>query len=228
MKTTVIPIVASDHAHATHHSHEPGHGHESHHDHQHRAAQAAAVAMRIPLTRRALLRGTGVLMGTLAWSSVLSTLAPSRVWALELQGLDTHQGEVILAFTRQLYPHATLDNAVYALVVKDLDTKAKADPAVRQQLADGVRQLDAQAGSDWLKRPPADQAQDVAALAGTPFFNTIRSTAVVSLYANTMAYAHFGYGASEGDGGYLTKGFNSLSWLPNPPAGASGPIPSDS
>lgn len=45
---------------------------------------------------------------------------------------------------------------------------------------------------------------------------------MVSLYANTMAYAHFGYGASEGDGGYLTKGFNSLSWLPNPPAAASG------
>jgi hypothetical protein len=225
MKTTVIPIVASDHApHAHHHEHvhprEPGH--------EHRAGQAAAAALRIPLTRRELLKGSGVLMGTLAFSSVLSTLAPSRAWALELQGLDTHQGEVILAFTRQLYPHPTLDNAVYALVVKDLDAKAKADPAVRQQLADGVKQLDAQAGSNWLTRTPAAQAQDVAALEGSPFFNTIRSTAVVSLYSNTMAYAHFGYGASEGDGGYLTKGFNSLSWLPNPPPGASGPIPTDS
>ncbi len=91
-------------------------------------------------------------MGTLAFSSILATLAPSRAWALELQGLDTHQGEVILAFTRQIYPHATLDNAVYALVVKDLDAKAKADPAVRQQLADGVKQLDAKAGSNWLTR----------------------------------------------------------------------------
>jgi hypothetical protein len=218
MKTTVIPIVASDHAH-----------HEHHHDHPHEhAAQAVTAALRIPLTRRELLRGTGVLMGMLAFSSVLSTLAPSRAWALELQGLDTHQGEVILAFTRQLYPHATLDSAVYALVVKDLDAKAKADPAVRQQLADGVKQLDAKAGSNWLTRTPAAQAEDVAALAGSPFFNTVRSTAIVSLYSNTMAYAHFGYGASEGDGGYLTKGFDSLSWLPNPPPGASGPIPTDS
>jgi hypothetical protein len=225
MKTTVIPIVAFDHAHPAHH-HQHEHPHE--HGHEHRAAQAGAAALRIPLTRRELLKGTGVLMGTLAFSSVLSTLAPSRAWALELQGLDTHQGEVILAFTRQLYPHATLDNAVYALVVKDLDAKAKADPAVRQQLADGVKQLDAQAGSNWLTRPPATQAEDVAALAGSPFFNTVRGTAVVSLYSNTMAYAHFGYGASAGDGGYLTKGFNSLSWLPDPPPGASGPIPTDS
>ena len=180
MKTTVIPIVdvrsrTSCASSRTRHDHE--------HGSEHRAAQAAAAALRIPLTRRELLRGTGVLMGTLAFSSVLSTLAPSRAWALELQGLDTHQGEVILAFTRQLYPHATLDNAVYALVVKDLDAKAKADPAVRQQLADGVKQLDAKAGSNWLTRTPAAQAEDVAALAGSPFFNTVRSTAVVSLYA---------------------------------------------
>jgi len=145
-----------------------------------------------------------------------------------MQKLNTHQNEVLLQITRQIYPHATLDDAVYALVVKDLDAKAKADPAVRQQLADGVAQLDAKAGSDWTKRGANDKAQDVAALAGTPFFNTVRSTAVVSLYSNPMAYEHFGYGASKGDGGYLHQGFNSLSWLPDPPAGASGPIPTDS
>lgn len=192
------------------------------------AGPAVEAAMRVKLTRRELLKGTGVLTGTLALSSTLAMLAPSRVWALELQGLDTHQGEVLLAFTRQLYPHPTLDDAVYALVVKDLDAKAKKDPAVRQQLADGVKQLDANAGGDWSKRDSAAQAHDVAAIAGTPFFTTVRTTAIVSLYSNTMAYQHFGYGAADGDGGYLYKGFNSLSWLPDPPAAASGPIPKDS
>lgn len=224
MNKPVIRIVAADHARRE--PREPHGHHDPHGPHGHHHPRADAP--RIALTRRELLKGTGVLMGTLAFSSILATLAPSRSWALELQGLDTHQGEVILAFTRQLYPHPTLDNAVYALVVKDLDAKAKADPAVRRQLADGVKQLDAQAGGDWQKRAPADQARDVAALAGTPFFTTVRSTAVVSLYSNTMAYEHFGYGASAGDGGYLYHGFNSLSWLPDPPPGASGPIPSDS
>ncbi|WP_414695392.1 twin-arginine translocation signal domain-containing protein [Paraburkholderia sp.] len=191
--------------------------------------QVVESAMRIKLTRRELLKGTGVLTGTLALSSTLAMFAPSRVWALELQGFNTHQGDVLLAFTRQLYPHATLDNAVYALVIKDLDGKAQKDPAVRQQLVDGVKQLDAVAGgSDWSKRDSAAQAHDVAALAGTPFFTTVRSTAIVSLYSNPLAYQHFGYGASEGDGGYLYKGFNNLSWLPNPPADESGPLPKDS
>ncbi len=191
--------------------------------------QPVDAALRIKLTRRELLKGTGVLTGTLALSSTLAMLAPSRVWALELQGLDTHQGDVLLAFTRQLYPHPTLDDAVYALVVKDLDGKAQKDPAVRRQLADGVKQLDATAGgSDWSKRDSGAQARDVAALAGTPFFTTVRTTAIVSLYSNPLAFEHFGYGASDGDGGYLYKGFNNLSWLPDPPAEASGPIPKDS
>lgn len=211
MRDTIIPIVAPARAHDGQHSH----------------AQPSAPP-RIALTRREFLRGSGVLVGTLAFTSIFASLAPSRVWALELQGLDTHQGEVLLAFTKQVFPHKTLDDAVYALAVKDIDAKAKADPAVRQQIADAIAKLDAGAGSDWSKRSPDQQAKDVAALAGTPFFETVRTTGVVSLYSNAMAYAHFGYGASQGDGGYLYQGFNNLSWLPDPPAGDSGPIPKDS
>ncbi|RZF27890.1 tat (twin-arginine translocation) pathway signal sequence [Paraburkholderia sp. UYCP14C] len=181
---------------------------------------------RIALTRREWLKGTGILIGTLAVSSSLALFAPSRVWALELQHLDTHQGAVLLAMTKQLYPHKTLDDAVYALVVKDLDAKAQSNAAVGKQLADGVAALDQKApGGDWTRQPADAQARDVAAIADTPFFQTVRGTAVVSLYSNTLAYQHFGYGASEGDGGYLFKGFNNLAWLPNPPEQDSGPVP---
>ena len=34
----------------------------------------------LPLTRRSLLRGSGLLLGTLAAGGVLTALAPSRVW----------------------------------------------------------------------------------------------------------------------------------------------------
>ena len=181
----------------------------------------------ISLTRRALLKGTGVLFGTLALSSTLALIAPSRAWALELKSLDEHQGNVLLALVKRIYPHATLDDAVYALVVKDLDGKAANAADIREQIADGIRKLDKQAGGDWATRSVTDQDHDVAALSETPFFQTVRSTAVISLYSNALAYAHFGYGAQAGDGGYLYKGFNDLAWLPNPPEQDSGPIPAN-
>jgi hypothetical protein len=191
------------------------------------AARKADEALRVPLTRRELLKGTGLLFGTLALSSTLAMLAPSRVWALELNRLDTHQGDVLLAFVKRIYPHATLDDAVYALVVKDLDAKAAADAALQAQLAEGVQKLDALAQGDWLKRSVAEQDSDVAGIAGSAFFETVRSTAVVSLYSNALAYKHFGYGANAGDAGYLYAGFNALAWLPEPPAKDSGPIPAN-
>ncbi|AIO34754.1 tat (twin-arginine translocation) pathway signal sequence [Burkholderia pseudomultivorans] len=182
---------------------------------------------RIKLTRREWLKGTGVLFGTLAVTSILAGFAPSHAWALEMTSLDTHQGQVLLALVKRIYPHQSLDDAVYALVVKDLDKKAVADKQLRSTLAKGVQRLDAVAGGDWSRRGIAQQDKDVAALAGSPFFDAVRSTAVVSLYSNPLAYAHFGYGGSDGDGGYLHKGFNNLSWLPDPPAPLSGPVPSD-
>ena len=59
-------------------------------------------------------------------------------------------------------------------------------------------------------------------MAGNDFFEKIRGTAIVSLYNNDMAWAHFGYeGDAWKEGGYLTRGFNDLNWLPDPPADAS-------
>jgi hypothetical protein len=58
----------------------------------------------------------------------------------------------------------------------------------------------------------------VESIAGDPFFEKVRSTAVVSLYNNELAFAHFGYeGSSFEKSGYLNRGFDDLTWLPSPP-----------
>lgn len=178
----------------------------------------------IQLTRRRFLRSTGgVLAGTLLFAGgPIALLSPTRSWAMPMQTLDEHQGKTLLAFSRHLYPHKDMEDAVYALVVKDLDAAAAKDPAVRQLLAEGVAALDK---DGWLARSPEAQLEKVKAIAGTPFFEKVRATAVVSLYSNDMAYAYFGYGGAEGDAGYIFRGFNDLTWLPDPPASASGPVP---
>ena len=68
----------------------------------------------LPLARREFLKGSGILMGTIATGSVLATLAPSPVWAVELKTLSMDEGQTLMAMGRTLYPHKKLPDAVYA------------------------------------------------------------------------------------------------------------------
>ncbi len=176
----------------------------------------------LPLARREFLKGSGVLMGTLAAGTALALLAPSPVWALELKTLSKSDGETLMAMGRVLYPHQKLPDAVYALLAKDLDSKASADAAAAGQLRAGIAALDQAAGGSFAKADAKRKLEVVKAIEGQPFFNTVRGQCVTSLYDNDMAFAVFGYpGASSDKGGYITRGFQDLKWLPAPSAEAS-------
>lgn len=177
----------------------------------------------IALTRREFLTGSGLLFGTLAAGSVLGALAPSQAWALELKTLSSAEGDALLAMGRVLYPHAKLPDAVYALLVKDLDGKA-GDAATAKLLRDGVAALERGVEGGFAKADAARQLVVVRALEGTPFFALVRGQCITALYDNEMAYKVFGYpGSAWEQGGYITRGFQDLKWLAEPPPGASPP-----
>lgn len=191
---------------------------------QDRAHDQLAPAQALSLTRRNLLKGSGVLMGTLAAGSTLALLAPSTVWALELKQLSKTEGETLLQMGRVLFPHAKLPDAVYALLAKDLDAAAVADAATAKLLRDGLARLDHLAGGSFLKAGAQRRLEAVQSMEGQDFFNTVRGKCVTSLYDNEMAYAAFGYeGSAWEKGGYIVRGFQDLKWLPDPPAEASPP-----
>ena len=178
----------------------------------------------IPLTRRSLLRGSGLLLGTLVAGSTLSLLAPSRAWAVELTTLTSAEGSTLMKMGRVLYPHAKLPDAVYALLAKDLDAGAAKDPAKLELLRNGITSLDTAAGGHFAKASASKQLDIVKGLEGTPFFATVRGQCVTSLYDNDMAFAVLGYpGSSWEKGGYITRGFQDLKWLPAPSLEASPP-----
>ncbi len=183
-------------------------------------------ASKVSLTRRHLLKGSGVLMGTLAVGSPLALLAPSNAWAVEFKILTKAQGETLLRMGQVLFPHTKLPDAVYALLAKDLDADASNDAATAKLLTDGIQALNHLCDGNFLKANAARRLQAVKAMEGQAFFNSVRGKGVVSLYDNEMAYAAFGYpGSAWEKGGYITRGFQDLKWLPNPPASAS-PAPS--
>ncbi|WP_234041331.1 twin-arginine translocation signal domain-containing protein [Advenella mandrilli] len=180
------------------------------------------------LTRRSFLKGSAILTGMLASGSILATLAPSRVWALELKQLNQLQADTILAMAKALYPHKDLPDAVYALLVKDIDASAQ-EAAGAELVKAGVEKLNAAAGGDFAKLSLEKQTDILKAMEkeGNPFFRKVRGQGVTSLYDNDMAYKYFGYeGEVFSRGGYLKNGFDDLKWLPDPPVEASPPFAS--
>jgi hypothetical protein len=178
----------------------------------------------LPLARRDFLKGSGVLMGTLAAGTVLAGLAPSPVWALELKTLSKAEGQTLMAMGRVLYPHKKLPDAVYALLAKDLDAKAAGDAVAAGQIRAGIAALNQAAGGNFGKAAAPRKLEIVKAMEGQPFFGTVRGQCITSLYDNDMAFAVFGYpGSAWEKGGYITRGFQDLKWLPAPSAEASPP-----
>lgn len=178
----------------------------------------------LPLARRDFLKGSGLLFGTLATGTLLAGLAPSTAWALELKKLSAAEGSTLMAMGRVLYPHEKLPDAVYALLAKDLDGKAAGDTGVAKLLAGGIAWLNTSAGGHFAKASAAKRLEIVRGMEGTAFFNTVRGQCITSLYDNDMAFAVFGYpGSAWEKGGYITRGFQDLKWLPAPSKEASPP-----
>lgn len=176
----------------------------------------------LPLARREFLRGSGILMGTLVAGTAIAALAPSPVWALELKTLSTAEGEALMKMGRTLFPHQKLPDAVYALLAKDLDAKAAGDAGAAQMIRAGIANLNHLAGGNFVKASDKRRLEIVKGMESQPFFATVRGQCVTSLYDNDMAYATFGYpGSAWEKGGYITRGFQDLKWLPAPPLDAS-------
>jgi hypothetical protein len=165
---------------------------------------------------------TGTITGVLAAGSPLAAFAPTRAWAVELNALTDAEGATLMAMTRTIAPHDRLEDAAYALVVRALDGDAAHDAAALARLRSGLASLGAGFAS-------ADEASRVAALKqveSSAFFQGVRVKTLQVLYSSPMGYAYFGYeGEAFSKGGYLTRGFNDLKWLPEVPLQDSGSLP---
>jgi len=172
--------------------------------------------------RRGFLKVTGVLTGYLAAGSPLALLAPSRAWALDLTAFTSAQGAILLSAARTLLPHDGLEDAAYAAVVHSADADAARDAAVRKLYSDGIASL----GAGFAGESEEERVAALKKIEPSAFFQQFRVKALSVLYSTPLAYAYFGYeGEAFSKGGYLTRGFNDLHWLPEVPPGDAGPTP---
>jgi hypothetical protein len=178
---------------------------------------------RTSLHRRQFLKGTsGVLTGVLAAGSPLALVAPSRTWAVDLESLSGEEGAVLMAVARTIAPHDRLEDAAYALVVRSVDADGTRDANLLKLLKAGIAGL----GAGFVDAPEDARVAALKKIESSPFFQTLRVKTLQVLYATPMAYAYFGYeGEAFSKGGYLTRGFNDLRWLPEVPEEDAGPVP---
>lgn len=182
------------------------------------------MTIRAAIDRRQFLHGaTGVLSGVLGVALPASSLQPGRAWSVDLQVLSSTDAATLSAMVHTIAPHDGLDETAYALVIAALDTAAAGSVAGRSELLAGIKSL----GMDFAAAGEPDRVRKLEAIEPSPFFQSVRLKTVMVLYDNPGAWAHFGYeGEAFSKGGYLTRGFNDLKWLPEVPLDASGPLPS--
>jgi hypothetical protein len=101
-----------------------------------------------------------------------------------------------------MYPHDDLPDDVYRRVADKLAESAAEDAESAKTIEDGAAAL--------------GDGDDLSKIEGTPFFELVRSTAVVEVYSDQRTWEMLGYeGPSFDKGGYLERGFNDLDWLPD-------------
>ena len=177
----------------------------------------------VALDRRELLKSTtGLLCGWVVAGTPLALIAAGRAWAVDLTVLTSLEASTLMSMARTIAPHDMLDAAAYALVVSAVDSDARKDANIREMIKDGLANL----ATSFATNPESERVAALQKIESSAFFQSMRVKTLQVLYANPIAYAHFGYeGEAFSKGGYLLRGFNDLRWLPEVPAEDSGPLP---
>src|SRR5438445_6244162 len=170
-------------------------------------------------SRRVFLKGAAAAMPVAA----VAASAPVSIegaCADDASALSPATMKTLLKVARDIYPHDALGDSYYITAIKPWDGKAAKDPAVKTLISDGITRLD-QNARDRHKVPYVEvpwEADRVVLLQGieqTDFFKKMRSDLVVSLYNQKELWPKFGYeGSSAEHGGYITRGFADIDWLP--------------
>lgn len=147
-------------------------------------------------------------------------ISADAAWAQGAKNLSPHVAATLVKTARDLFPHDHLADSYYVTACAGYDTLA-ADPAKKALLTDGVAQLDAaakakfKADSYMALNWEADRTAILQGMTTTPFFAKLRGDLVVTLYNQQALWPKFGYeGASADKGGYLSRGFDDIDWLP--------------
>ena len=136
---------------------------------------------------------------------------------MDTQIFSERDGRDLIATARALFPHAGLPDGPYQRSVAALLATAGTSPALFHAVHDGLRDLRTEAEGDLAALSEESLRSLLAEHQSSAFFGAVRQSIAWVLYDDREVWEFIGYpGPSFELGGYLERGFNDLSWLPEP------------
>jgi hypothetical protein len=131
--------------------------------------------------------------------------------------LDGTAVEALAKALRAVFPHDAIGDAPYVRSAQGIADTAAGSPHHLGVVGEGLRTLTDLAGGD-LGAIPTDALSGILRhIEQTEFFQILLTSAVVSFYSDPEVWEALGYeGPSFDKGGYITRGFDDLAWLPKP------------
>ncbi|MFC5930068.1 hypothetical protein [Cryobacterium melibiosiphilum] len=132
--------------------------------------------------------------------------------------LESDRAHVLLVrVIRIAFPHDTLPVSAYERTADSLLNLAVQTNRMTLAVANGLDSLGSLPQGDFLGLPDDEAFAHLKSIERTEFFTFVRGNTVLTLYNLPEVWAALGYeGASVEKGGYLTRGFDDLNWLPDP------------
>ena len=165
------------------------------------------------LTRRELLSRTMAAGASFVVGSGFMA-ASDAAWATEMDALKPDSFATLVQMARDIYPHDHVADQYYVVAVKGHDTPEAAD-----EIEAGIETLNAGARARGFARYldigwERDRVAVLRGIEDSMFFQKIRGGLVTGLYNQKEVWPLFGYeGESYSQGGYITRGFDDITWL---------------
>ncbi|MBO0595387.1 hypothetical protein I2485_10980 [Nesterenkonia sp. E16_7] len=142
---------------------------------------------------------------------------PAKYPSLNATEMTEEARQTLIRVLRVAFPHERVPDGPYERTADTILTEAQNETWFRVALTQGLLSLNQLADGDFRSLDDAAALRVLRRVEGTEFFGFVRRTAVLNLYDDAEVWTELGYeGASYDKGGYLSRGFNDLDWLPDP------------
>jgi hypothetical protein len=173
---------------------------------------------QLEMSRREFLcaGGSAFALSLMLGTGLSSYSTPAR--SAPLRALSDGEGHALLSMARTLFPHDMLDDGYYMAVVQSIDAKAAGDAKTRDMVTAGIARLNRATGRPFADLSEQARVNVLKTTEESDFFQMVYGETINGVYGNPAVWALFGYeGSSVEKGGYLTRGFDDIDWLPKQP-----------